>query len=329
MASPPTMGSAPANTYTQAGASGTVHEDVSDIINRIDPETTPFVSSLGRDPAAQTLHEWLVQDLNSAQDVPQPEGFTAVMSPARKPARLGNICQIFTRTVAVSGTLRAVDSIGGEDEYNRQLVLRGIELRRDLELVATSAVAKTATDPRHMAGLPTFCTNGSRGAGAGVMPVGDGSNAGTAGTARDLTLDMVNNAMQQAWNAGGEPTFAVMSGNIKNYFATLSQGGTGNPIAAQNIVQASPTGQLTIQGAVDIYRTNFGTLQLAPDRFMPANNILLVDKNYVSLSPLPGRDFIEQQYAVTGDNSQGGLLFEGTLTVNAPKAHAWIADLNQ
>lgn len=329
MASPPTMGSAPSNTYTQSGASGTVHEDVSDIIRRIDPETTPFVSALRDEQASQILHEWLVQDLNSAQDVPQPEGFTAVMSPAKKPTRMGNVCQIFARTVAVSGTLRVVDSIGGEDEYSRQLALRGIELRRDLELVCTSNTPKASTDPRHLAGLPTWCTNGSRGAGAGVMPIGDGSNTGTAGTARDLTLALVNSAMQGAWNSGGEPTFAVMSGNIKDYFATLSQGGTGNPIVAQNIVTASPTGQLTIQGAVDIYRTNFGTLQLAPDRFMPANMILLVDRNYVNLSPLPGRNFIEQSYAQTGDNSQGGIVWEGTLTVGAPKAHACIHDLNQ
>lgn len=329
MASPPTMGSAPSNTYTQALASGTVHEDVSDVINQIDPETTPFVSMLQRETANQILHEWLVQELNTAQDVPQPEGFDAVMSPAKKPVRAGNVCQIFARTIAVSGTLRVVDSIGGEDEYSRQLALRGVELRRDLELVCTSNVPKASTDPRHMAGLPTWCTNGSRGAGAGVMPIGDGSNAGTAGTARDLTLDMVNVAMQQAWNAGGEPSVGLMSGNIKNYFSTLSQGGTANPIVAQNIVQASPTGQLTIQGAVDVYRTNFGTLQLAPDRFMPPNMILLIDRNYVSLSPLPGRDFINQEYAQTGDSTRGGIVWEGTLTVNAPKAHACVFDLNQ
>ena len=40
MASPPTMASAPTNTYTQQLASGTVHEDVSDVIYRIDPEET-------------------------------------------------------------------------------------------------------------------------------------------------------------------------------------------------------------------------------------------------------------------------------------------------
>lgn len=329
MASPPTMGAAPSNTYTQALASGTVHEDISDIIYRIDPEETPFVSALPRVGSKQTLTEWLVQTLNTAQDAPQPEGFTAVISPAVKPVRNNNVCQIFTRTLGVSGTMRVVDSIGGEDEYTRQLALRGVELKRDLELVATSNTPKATTDPRHMAGLPTWCTNGSRGAGAGVMPIGDGTNGGTAGTARDLTLDMVNVAMQQAWTAGGKPEIGLMSGNIKNYFSTLSQGGTGNAIVAQNIVQASPTGQLTIQGAVDVYRTNFGTLQLAPDRFMPANMILLVDRDYVELAPLPERDMVEQQYAVTGDNTQGGILFEGTLRVTAPKAHAAIFDLNQ
>jgi len=119
------------------------------------------------------LTEWLTQTLNSAADVPQPEGFTAVISPSVKPVRMSNVCQIFARTVGVSGTLRVVDSIGGEDEYNRQLVMRGIELKRDLELVSTSNIPKAATDPRHMAGMPTFCSNGSVGAG-GTMPDGGG-----------------------------------------------------------------------------------------------------------------------------------------------------------
>jgi len=38
---------------------------------------------------------------------------------------------------------------------------------------------------------------------------------------------------------------------------------------------------------------------------------------------------VEQQYAKTGDNTQGGIIFEGTLRVTAPKAHAAIFALNQ
>jgi len=273
--------------------------------------------------------EWIVQELNPAADNAQPEGFTAVMQAVLKPVRLNNVAQILARTVGVSNTLRVVDVVGGEDEYNRQLILRGLEVKRDLELAVTSPLVRTITDPRHMSGLPCYCSLGKRGAGAGAMPIGDGSNAGTAGTAYDLDLNSVQVAMQANWNAGGKPNLGIMSGSIKLYFATLSQGGTNNAIVAQNIVQASPTAEMTIQGAVDVFRTDFGTLQLTPDRFCPAHQILLVDTDYVEMAPLPERDMVQQDYAQTGDNSQGGVIFEGSIRPTAPKANSWIADLNQ
>jgi hypothetical protein len=100
-------------------------------------------------------------------------------------------------------------------------------------------------------------------------------------------------------------------------------------VVAQNIQNVTSSQEVTIMGAVDVYRTNFGTIQLAPDRFCPANQILLVSTDYVELAPLPGRDVIELDFAKTGDNTQGAVLFEGSLRPTAPKAHAWIADLNQ
>lgn len=322
------QGAAPAGTYIETTAVG-VKEDVADVIYQIDPDDTPLVSAMSRVPASQVLTEFVVQELNAASDNAQPEGFTAVMQAVLKPVRMNNVCQILARTVGVSNTLRAVDMVGGEDEYNRQIVLRGMEVKRDLELAVTSPLVRTITDPRHMSGLPCYCVNGSRGAGAGAMPIGDGSNAGTAGTKRDLTLAMVDAAMQQCWQAGGKPTLGIMSGNVKAYFATLSQGGTGNAVVAQNIQNVTAREQVTIQGAVDVYRTNFGTIDLAPDRFCPANQILLVSTDYAELAPLSDRDFVQEDYAKTGDNSQGGIVFEGCIRPTAPKAHAWIADLNQ
>jgi hypothetical protein len=82
-------------------------------------------------------------------------------------------------------------------------------------------------------------------------------------------------------------------------------------------------------GAVDVYRTNFGAIQLAPDRFCPLHQILLVSPDYVELGPLTGRDFVQNDYAITGDNQMGSVVFEGTLRPTAPKAHATIFDLNQ
>lgn len=322
------QGATPSGTYLETAAIG-VKEDLADVIYRIDPDETPLVSACSRVGASQVLTEWLVQELNAAADNAQPEGFTAVMQTVIKPVRLNNVCQILARTVGVSNTLRVVDMAGGEDEYNRQKVLRGMEVKRDLELAITSPLVRAITDPRHMSGLPCYCANGSRGTGAGVMPVGDGSNAGTVGTAKDLTLAMVDAAMQQCWQAGGKPTLGIMSGNVKAYFATLSQGGTGNPIVAQNIQNTTASQEVTIMGAVDVYRSNFGTLQLAPDRFCPTHQILLVSTDYIELAPLPERDMISEDYAATGDNTQGGIVFEGTLRPTAPKSHAWIAELNQ
>jgi hypothetical protein len=321
------MGSAPAGTYIETAAVG-VREDLAPLIYRIDPDDCPLVSAIPSVDAKQVLTEWILQELNPATDNAQPEGFTAVMQPVIKPIRLNNVCQIMARTVGVSDTLRVVDVVGGEDEYTRQKILRGLEIKRDLELAITSPLIRTITDPRHMSGLPTYCLNGKRGAG-GTMPVGDGSNAGTAGTPYDLDLNTIQVAMQSAWNFGGKPNLALMSGNIKLYFATLSQGGTNNAIVAQNIVQASPRESMTIQGAIDVFRTDFGSLQLCADRFCPPHQILLVTTDYVELAPLPGRNMVDEDYARTGDNTQGGVIFEGCIRPTAPKAHSWITDLNQ
>lgn len=322
----PQMGPAPTNTYMETTAPN-VREDLADIIYRIDPDEVPLVSSLSRVDAEQVLTEWLLQELNTAANVAQPEGFTALISPAKKPARLNNVCQILARTVGVSDTLRVVDAVGG-DEYNRQAVLRGLEVKRDLELTITGETVKTIADPRQLAGLQTWCVNGSVGTG-GAFPTGDGTNGHTAGAGRDLTLQMIADAMQMCWDAGGKPRLGLMSSGIKKWFSTLSQPGTGTPVAALNMVQATTPHPVTIVGAVAVFMTDFGTLELTPDRFMPPHVIELVDPDFVELAPLPQRDFIQQDYAKTGDNTNGGVVWEGTLRATAPRAHACVWDLNQ
>ena len=323
----PVMSPAPANTYIEATAPN-VREDLADLIYRIDPDETPMVSALARVGSEQVLTEWLLQELNTAANIPQPEGFTAAISPPKKPARLNNICQILARTVGVSDTMRVVDAVGG-DEYDRQLVLRGIELRRDLELAFTGESIKTIADPRALSGFQTWCSNGSVGAGAGAFPLGDGTNGHTPGTLRDLSLQLVDDAMQQCFDDGGKPSMALMSSSIKKWFSNMAQGGVGNPIVAQNIVQATTPSPVTIVGAVSVFLSDFGRLELTPDRFMPAHVVELVQPDYLESAPLPNRDFIDEQYAKTGDNTQGGVVYEGTLRATAPKAHATIWDLNQ
>ena len=324
----PAMGARASNTYYATGTTPTptnVREDLADIIYRIDPDETPIVSALDRVGAEQILTEWLVQELAAADKNAQPEGFEFVASVATAPARLSNVCQILARTVSVSNTLRAANTVGSEDEFNRQRLLRGMEVKRDLEVSVGGTQAKKLTDPREMASLALYCTNGSVGA-TGVLPPGDGT-AGTfaPGTNRALTLVMIADAMEQAYTKGGQPTLAVMRPNLKRAVSALGVGGAAG--AAQNVYQTTTPDPVTIVGAVDVYRTDFGPVEMAPDRFMAANLMLLIDVDYSEMAPLPGRDMITETYAKTGDAQKGGVVYEGTCRATAPKAHAAIFSL--
>lgn len=326
----PPMGAPISNTtFTVATGVGTVREDLADLIYEIDPWETPFVAACGNKEAEQPMTEWLIQQLAPADVNAQPEGFRYAAMPITGTQRMNNICQIMVRSVTVSNTFRVSNTVGG-DEFDRQTLLKGKELRRDLEYAVTRDSVKASPAPpgvRLMSGFLTWVTNGSMGTG-GALPLGDGSNAPTYGTARSLTLDLVGDAMQQAFTVGGHPNLALMSPIVKRIFSSLAQGGAGNPIAAQNIVMATRPAETTIVGAVDVYLTDFGRLDLAPDIFMPTNNIELLDTDFIELAPLPGRDMVLEEYAKVGDAADGAMIFEGSLRPTAPRSHALVGDID-
>jgi hypothetical protein len=233
------------------------------------------------------------------------------------------------RSVTVSNTYQVSNTVGG-NEFDRQTLMKGKELRRELEgCVTRNSVRANPAPPgvRRMSAFQCWVTNGSMGTGGSFGP-GDGSAAPVAGTVRTLTLDLVGAAMQAAYTAGGHPNLALMAPIIKRIFSGLAQGGSGNPIAAQNIVMATRPADVTIVGAVDVYLSDFGRLDLAPDIFMPTNVIELLDTDFIELAPLPSRDMVLEEYAKVGDASDGAMIFEGTLRVTAPMAHAMVGDID-
>ena len=329
MAVPPMANPISNTSVTPATGTSNVREDLADVIYEIDPWETPFVSACGNKEADQPMTEWLVQELEAADDNAQPEGFRYAAMPYKGTDRRNNICQIMVRSVTITNTYRVSNTVGG-DEFDRQTLLKGKELRRDLEYCVTRGTVKASPAPpgvRRMSGFLTWAINGSYGTG-GSLPVGDGSNAPTNGTLRGLTLDIVGDALEQAFTRGGRPSLGLMTPRIKRIFSSLAQGGSGNPIAAQNIVQATAPREMTIVGAVDVYLSDFGRLELAPDIFMPSGYLELLDPDYIELAPLPGRDMVLEEYAKVGDAADGAMIFEGTLRPTAPKAHAVVGDID-
>src|SRR5215468_7215630 len=125
----------PTNTFATYEAIGN-REDLSDVIYRIDPTDTPFMSGVEREKATAVNHEWQTQALAPADNTnAQLEGNDPDTNPTTATVRLGNQCQISYKVARVSGTQQAVEHAGRDNELAYQEMLKGLELKRDMEAI--------------------------------------------------------------------------------------------------------------------------------------------------------------------------------------------------
>jgi hypothetical protein len=301
-------------------------EQLADIIYRIDPAETPIFSNVKKETSNGLFVEWQVQELTSASATNyHNEGATTSTAAATPTARIGNYHQISKKVFATSGTLESVDTAGREREHNYQKVLKALELRRDIEKsIGDTDVARDGSDPRKSASLSCWITNGSVGAGSGAFANGLGTNTITAGTARPLTLALIEDGMQDAWTDGGNPRLMVASATNRANFSDLSA--SGNLVS--NDVNMTAAKEVTYVGSTSVFLTDFGTVEAVPSRLMGNDRVFLIDPDFVSVCTLSGRNFLEQELSQDGDAKTSHLVSEWSLKPTAPKAHSAIFDLN-
>lgn len=149
--------SLPTSTFVTYQAVGN-REDLSDMIYRIDPVDTPFMSGAEKEKATAVNHEWQTQALAAASSSnAQLEGDDPTTNVTTPTVRLGNLCQISYKVAQVSGTQQAVEHAGRDNELAYQEMLKGLELKRDIEtILAGTNQAKNAgstTTPRYTASI--------------------------------------------------------------------------------------------------------------------------------------------------------------------------------
>ena len=312
-------------TFATSAAVGE-REQLADVIYRIDPAETPIFSNVKKETGNGIFMEWQVQELAGASTTNyHNEGADTSTAAATPTSRIGNYMQISKKVFATSGTLDAVDTAGREREHNYQKVLKGLELRRDIEkMIGDTDVARSSSDPRKSASLSCWITNGSVGATAGAFGTGDGTDTITAGDSRALSLALIEDAQQDAWTDGGNPRMMVMSATNKANFSDLSA--SGNLVS--NDVNMTAAKEVTYVGSTSVFLGDFGTLEATPSRFMGNDRIFLIDPDFVSLATLNGRNFLEEDLAKTGDATDSHIICEWTLKPTAPKAHAAVFDLS-
>lgn len=339
------MASQIAGTYVSRGvygasappAEGGERQDLWDVVTRIDPADAPLMNNSPKGTGSAIIHDWQVQELEALTYTAIAEGADQ-SSPTELPTdRLFNYMTIRTRMYKVSDTMDSVNHAGHAAMSIRQRTLKALELRRDVEsALLQTQVVKDGSSPREAAGLGTFCGNGSVGA-TGTFPDGTGgaTTPFAAGTARALTLVLIDDAMQACYEDGGQPNIMYMSPSHKREFSGL---GTST-LSVENRFNMTAREPATYIGAVDVYLTDFGTLETVIDRFIPKTDvptttpvefepIFLVDNRHLAYVSMRGRNFKNEMLSKVGDSEQGFVVTEFTLRSNAPKAHAAIFDVN-
>jgi len=311
------------NRYDAVGA----REDLSDVIYNISPTDTPIMSSIGKTKATAVYHEWQTDSLAAATTTNAlVEGATASEATLSPTTRLGNYTQIVGKTIMISGTLEAVDKAGRKSEKAYQLAKASAEIKRDIEAIITANQGQSAgssnTTARVMGSLLSYIktnTDKSAGTTAGVDPTTIGVSVRTDGTTRTFTETILKNVISKVFTSGGTPSLLVVSPALKQTVSAF----TG--LSAQRY-QVPTNGQATILAGADLYQSDFGVLQIVPNRFMRTRDALVLDPEYAALAYL--RPFQTNELAKVGDADKTQILAELTLEVRNEAAHGGAFDLS-
>ena len=325
-------------------------EDLTDIVYNISPTEVPFQSNIGRGTAYQDKHEWIIDSLATASSANahiDGDNFSGDATSAGE--RLGNYCQILRKDIVVSRRANIVRKAGRKSELGYQIAKAAKELRRDLEAVLLAnqaAVAGNATLAPKTAGLPAWIGvavdsevdsgNTSRGS-LGADPVLSGTNDGTVstaatdGTVRALTEDGLLGIIKACYVNGGDPNMVMMGPTVKQKFSNYMFGSSARIATPYQDHGAKASGGVSAIGAVDVYISDFGKLDLVPNRFQRQVSsdyvdVFVLDTDYLSLAFLDG--FKTETISKVGDAERRHILADVALCVKNPAAHGIYADVD-
>jgi hypothetical protein len=153
----------------------------------------------------------------------------------------------------------------------------------------------------------------------GTDPTTIGESTRGDGTTRTFTETLLKDVVQKVFTSGGTPTLLVVPPAGKQKVSEF----TG---IAQHRINTQGTGKVTILAGADLYQSDFGVLQVVPDRFMRTRDALVLDPEYAAMAFL--RPFSTNELARVGDAEKTQIIAELTLEVRNEAAHGIIADLD-
>jgi len=294
----------PTNTRETYGAIG-IREDLSNIIYNISPEETPFMSNIGKSSCDNTYFEWQTDALASASTSNRvAEGDDASALAVAEPTRRGNYTQISTKAIQTSGTAEAVDFAGRKSTEAYQMAKRAKELKLDMEamlLTNNGMVAGSSGTARETGSVGAWIQSNLEN-GTAASSSAFGTTPPTAGSDKAVVEADIKDLMKKCWDAGASPSVIMVDGALKQKISTLSQS------VSELRTSANDQSPAYVVAAVDIYVSDFGNLQIVPNRHMPAKTCYFLDYEYWDIAYL--RPFNTFDLARTGDSMAKQLVVE-------------------
>lgn len=298
------------DTYTATAN----REELSNTIYSISPSDTPVLSAAGKKNVNNVTFDWQTDQLqaNDATGVLEGDEITADATPAT--TRESNVCQINRVTARSTGSQEASDAAGMTSLLAYSMALRAKELKRNMETAICGKQNKTAgsaTVARATRGIESWLsTNASRGTSGA-----NSSGSVTDGTQRAFTEAMLKSVLKSGFDEGAEPTLLVVGGFNKQAVSGFTGRSNARAMIDEN----------TASNSVDVYISDFNTLNVVPSRFSRARTGLVLDANMVSIAYL--RDFETIDLAKTSDSSAKAMVVEYGVCMHNEAGHGIVADL--
>ena len=309
----------PTNTFDTNDAIG-IREDLFNKIYNVDPDETPFLSSISKLSASNTFHEWQTDALGAPSATnAHIEGDNTTAVAVTPTVRLGNYTQIFKKSNLLTGTMEATSRAGRGKEETYQSVMRGKEMKTDMEssIFANNArVAGNSTTARELAGGPTGLTSNTSGGTGAADATGDGSDARTDGTQRAFTEGLLKTVVASIWDNSGQRPDCVFLGSFNKQAMSGFTGGA---------TKFDKTEDKKLYASVDVYEYDFGTISVKPSRHVRSRDALVLCSDMWAWAQL--RPMKLDKLAKTGDNTHYQIVAEATLVCRNEKASGGVFDL--
>lgn len=343
-------------------STGNIREDLMADIWDVSRVPLPFQDRIGTGTATSNIHEWTIDKLGVAAANAWVENASVPTSgTASAPTDIGNSatqanvirarnhCQISAKVVTVSRRAQSVQTSGSTASLAYQLMQRQRELRQDMEFILLGNTASLAGDATTTAPLlggflswvedktsPTQNLFVS----AAATPSADGgydestlltTAAASSATPAAISEADLRDVIEAIYNGGAEASVAMCRPAMKRIISQYMYTSSARIAQLTSEVGQGTTGQDVARGAVSIFISDYGVIELVPNRFMPYQAstthdfVAVFDPAYLSVDFLSPVTVLEK--SIAGLMDQRLMFADYTLRVSSDQAIGAIADI--